>query len=141
MDNKNNRISVNDYLDDKEKLELTYIPFDRKLEIVTHTLQGVIDSIGGLNTSLLRRISTEVFIEAITNIDMNIINENGLKGFDQLCYLNELDNLISLISNEYAEFERIVNERVSDYNRIETNSALAINAIHNQVRKNLNELH
>jgi len=69
---------------------MDYIPFDNKLQIVSHIVQGLIDATKGINTALLKRISKEVFIESITNIDLNIIDENGLKGYDQLCYAKEL---------------------------------------------------
>jgi len=135
MENNNeNKISVKEYLSGEKQLELTYIPFDSKLEIVSHIINGIINSVGGINTSLLRRISTEVFIGSISNIDMNIEDENGLSGFDQLCYLNKLDELKNNLGSEYAEFETILNERISDYIRIETNPAVTINAIYNQLK-------
>ena len=127
------KISVSDYLKDKTLLEVTYLPFDTKLQIVSHVLGGMIESIGGLNTSFLRRISTEVFIDSITNIDMNIVDENDLKGFDQLCFHRELENLEDALGNEYAELQKILDERVADYIRTEINPAVTINAIYNQV--------
>lgn len=128
------KISVMEYLNDNSLLELTYIPYDEKLGIVSHIINGIIKSVGGLNTSLLRRISTEVFIGSITNIDMNKENENKLKGFDYLCYKDELDNLISTIGREYSEFKAILDEYVSDYIRTETNPAVTINAIYDQMK-------
>ena len=91
MDNKNmnesnTKISVYDYYNDNNKLEITFTPFDTKLQIVSNIISEVIKSVGGINTSLLRRISTEIFIETITNIDMKIQDENGLSGFDQLYF-------------------------------------------------------
>lgn len=129
----NNKISVMDYLEDNSLLTASYIPFDEKMSIVSKIMSGLINTIGGLNTSMLRRISTEVFIESITNIDMKITDENGLSGFDQLCYKDELDNLKNILGNEYEEFERILDERVDDYVRTETNPAITINAIYSQV--------
>lgn len=134
------KISVSDYLKDKTLLEVTYLPFDTKLQIVSHVLGGMIESIGGLNTSLLRRISTEVFIDSITNIDMNIVDENDLKGFDQLCFNRELENLEDALGNEYAELQKILDERVADYIRTEINPAVTINAIYNQVVDKLNDV-
>ena len=128
-----NKISVMDYVNDNDLLEVSYIPYDEKMQIVSHVLNGVINSVGGLNTSILRRIATEVFIESISNIDLGIEDENGLKGFDQLCYLGEMDQLKNLLGNEYAEFQKILDERVQDYIRMETNPALTINAIYEQV--------
>lgn len=128
-----NKISVMDYVNDNDLLEVSYIPYDEKMQIVSHVLNGVINSVGGLNTSILRRISTEVFIESITNIDLGVEDENGLKGFDQLCYLGELDQLKIFLGNEYIEFQKILDEHVQDYIRMETNPALTINAIYNQL--------
>ena len=132
------KISVKDFIDNNELLEITYTPFDQKMEIVSKVLTETIKAIGGLNTSLLRRISTEVFIESITNIDMNVKDDNGLTGFDQLNYTNELDTLLAYMGNEYIEFTRILNERVADYIRIETNPSVTINAIYDNVKTQLN---
>lgn len=128
-----NKISVKEYVENKNLLEVNYVPYDNKLQIVSHVLNGVVSSVGGLNTSLLRRIATEVFIESISNIDMSIEDENGLGGFDQLCYLGELSGLKAMMGNEYIEFQTILDERVQDYIRTETNPAVTINAIYNQV--------
>ena len=130
---KQDKISVENYIENNALLEIVYTPFDKKMEIVSHVLTGIINSLGGLNTALLRRISTEVFIEAISNIDMSIVDENELSGYDQLCFKNELENLIIYLGSEYIEFEKILSERVSDYIRTETNPAVTINAIYKQV--------
>jgi len=141
-ENKNttNKINVSDYIKNKDLLEIQYVPYESKMSIVSHIIDGVIKSIGGLNSSLLRMISDEVIIESITNLDMNAQDENGLKGFDQLLYLNEYNTLIELLGNEYIEFKKILNEYVSDYIRTETNPAITINAIYNQVVDIVNKL-
>lgn len=140
MENKENinKISVSEYLGDYSLLEVSYIPFDTKLSIVSNILSNTINAIGGLNTSLLRRIATEVIIENVSNIDMNIEDENGLKGYDQLCFNNELNRLISLLGNEYVEFKHILDERVEDYIRIETNPSVTIDSIYNQIKNYFN---
>lgn len=130
---ENNKISVQEYLNNKELLEVVYIPFDSKITIVSKVMQGLINATGGINTSMLRRIFTEVVIENISNIDMGIVDENDLKGFDQLCLANALDELKSLLGNEYKEFERILNEYLSDYIRVETNPAITISRIYEQI--------
>ena len=137
---ENNKISAIEYINNNELLEVSYIPFDQKMQVVSDVLSEVINSVGGLNTTLLRRVSTEVFIETITNIDMGIVDENGLKGFDQLCYNNQLDVLKNAIGHEYIEFETILNERVSDYIRIETNPAVTISSIYNQLKNNTDKV-
>ena len=123
------KISVKEYVDNNELLEVGYLPFDRKMEIAGYVLRGVTQALGGLNSSMLRRVATEVFIENITNIDLNIEDENGLKGFDQLCYSRELDKLLLYLGDEYTEMKRILDEYVSDYIRTETNPSVTINMI------------
>ena len=131
MDKK--KISIKEYIDNNELLEMEFIPFDTKMEIVSQVINQVIKTVGGLNTSLLRRISTEVFVEAITNIDMSMEDENGLGGFDQLYFYNKFDDFIGLINREYSQFAQILDERIADYIRIETNPSVTIQAIYKQV--------
>ena len=138
MDSTNNKISVTEYINNNDLLVVTYLPFDTKMNIVSHILNSIISSVGGLNTSLLRRISTEVFINSITNIDMNIEDENGLRGFDTLLFTGKLNQLKSALDREYSEFELILDERVNDYIRTETNPSVTINAIYDQIRAYLN---
>ena len=128
-----NKITVQEYLNNKDLLEATYIPFEDKLTIVSNTIRGSVDALGGLNQTMLRRVATEVFITSITNLDMVTVDENGLSGYDQLCYKDELFPLINKLGNEYEEFQRIYDERVEDYIRTETNPAITINAIYSQV--------
>ena len=135
----NNRISVKEYLENEELLEATYLPFEDKLRIVSNTIRELVNTLGGLNTTMLRRVSTETFITAISNIDMSITDENGLSGYDQLCYHGVLDNLKYRLGNEYEEFERMMDERVDDYIRTETNPAVTINAIYAQVADLFNQ--
>ena len=139
-DVKKEKISVADYLGDRYLLELRYTPFDVKMGVVSEIMNNVISTIGGLNTTFLRRIATETFITTITNIDMNVADENGLKGFDQLCFTGSLEELKSDMGAEYAEFERILNERVQDYIRMETNPSVTIQGIYNQVSSALNSV-
>ena len=132
------KYSVAEFLDNPEILEVTYLPFDSKLELASHVLVEVVKAIGGLNTSLLRRISTEAFIEAVSNIDMNVTDDNGLKGFDQLYYHGKLEYLLNLLGREYAELQHILDERTADYIRTETNPAVTINGIYERVRTVVN---
>lgn len=134
---ENNKISAQEYLNNKDLLEATYIPFEDKLSIVSNAIRSSVEALGGLNTTMLRRVTTEIFIDAITNIDLTIADENNLSGYDQLCYANELYSLISVLGNEYDEFQRILDERVDDYIRTETNPAITINAIYAQVSEML----
>lgn len=135
------KISVQEYLADKSLLNVVYIPFDDKLSIVSRILNGLVGATQGLNSSLLRRISTEVFIEALTNIKMNVVNEeNGLDGFDQLLFTQELDSLKMMLGAQYEEFEDILDEYVQDYIRTETNPSVTIQAIYDQVLKFANQI-
>ena len=136
--NDNDKISVAEFLKDKSLLTVSYIPFDTKMQIVSTVFSEVINVVGGLNTPLIRRISTETFIGTISNIDMKIRDENNLDGFDQLCFHQELDNLIYLLGNEYNEFQKILDERIADFIRVETNPAVTINSIYEQIKTYVN---
>lgn len=130
---ENNKITVQDYLNNKDLLEATYIPFEEKLTIVSNAIRSSVEALGGLNTTMLRRVTTEIFIDAITNLDLVTVDDNGLSGYDQLCYKDELYPLINRLGNEYEEFQKILDERIDDYIRTETNPAITINAIYAQV--------
>ncbi len=130
----NNKITVKEYLENNELLSVVYIPFEEKLGLVSKVLNESIKAIGGLNTTLVRRLAVEIFIEAITNIDMKTVDENGLSGYDQICYSGQLESLIDNIGNEYLELDRILHERMQDYIRIESNPSITINEIYDQVK-------
>lgn len=138
--NEETRISVADYINNKSLLEIKYVTFDTKLEIVSQVINSVINAVGGLNSSLLRRVSTEIFISSITNIDMNIKDENDLDGLDQLYYHREFNELIANLGEEYKELQMLLNERVADYIRIETNPSVTINKIYEQIVTYFNTL-
>ena len=69
---------------------------------------------------------------------MNIEDENGLRGFDTLLFTGKLNQLKSALDREYSELELILDERVNDYIRTETNPSVTINAIYDQIRAYLN---
>ena len=117
----NGKISINEYLNDKSLLEINYIPFHQKKQIVDDIISEVINSSGKIDTTLIRRISTEIFISVLTNINMGLEDENGLQGYDQLLYTDELDGLINLIGNGYFELKKILDEQISDYIRNDSN--------------------
>ena len=130
------KISVKEYIENKDLLELSYIPYDKKIDIVSGVFSGVIQALGGLNSTMLRVISTQTIIENVTNIDLKIQDdESGLQGFDYLVYTDELRTLINLMGKEYAEFMNIFDEYKSDYIRMETNPALTIQKIYEQASK------
>ena len=138
VSNDKNKISVSEFIDNKSLLEVSYLPFDSKMQLVSTIFSEVINVVGGLNTALLRRISTEAFINAISNIDMSIKDDTGLDGFDQLYYHREFKNLVSLLGEEYTELQTILTERLNDYIRTETNPAITINSIYEQVKTYFN---
>lgn len=128
-----NKITVQEYLNNKDLLKVTYTSFEDKLGIVSSAIRSSVKALGGLNTTMLRRVTTELFINTMTNLDLVSVDDNGLSGYDQLCYRNELQNLIDDLGFEYKEFQRILDERVADYIRTETNPAVTINAIYSQI--------
>ena len=132
-----NKINVDEYLENKELLELKYIPFDVKYEIISTLITGFIKIVGGINSALLKRIVIETIIENVTNIDLTSVSETGLKGYDQLCYKNELNNLIDLIGNEYKIFYSMYEDYVSDYIRSENNPSFAISNIYGEIKEGI----
>lgn len=113
------KISVAEYLEDNDLLEINYIPYEQKLEICNVVLEQCISEFEGyysLNSALLERVQTEVFIENITNLDFSIKDEYGLGGYDQLCMYDELDKLIYSCGFLYEQFEDILDLMVYDYN-------------------------
>ncbi len=109
------KISVLDYVNNNDLLEIRYIPFETKLRIIDSIITEIIEKEKTINTSLIRRISIQIFIENSTNIDLSSTDDNNLDGFNQLYYYNALESLTRFIGNEYSEFLLILKERISDY--------------------------
>ncbi len=135
MDNNIERkISVEEYLENINLLEIHYTKYYDKMEIVDTILSKIIvhdSSPRTINTAILDRVATQVFIEAITNLDLSIVDEDGLDGYDLLCYEDELNDLLSIsgIANEYSIFRDILEKRINDFYNYENNIAVAINNI------------
>jgi len=108
-------ISILDFINDNNLLEITYVPFDVKVEIVKTIISTVAENAGYLDSSVLRRVAFETMVNTITNIDMNIECEYGLKGYDYLCYSDSEATLLSHIGPQYDQFWRILEEQVRDY--------------------------
>jgi hypothetical protein len=123
-----NKISVREYLDNKELLEINYTPHDIKNNIVDVMLSQVVvrDGLQKINSVLLNRISTQIFIESITNIDMSVKSDKNLDGYDELCFNNELEELLEIISNEYSRFEYILKLKIDDLNRYNNSTSATI---------------
>ena len=132
-----NKISVTEYLEDKGLLEINYIPYDVKSNIVDVILSKVSTAgeINKLDSALLHRISTQVFIESITNIDMSIESEENLNGYDLLCLYDELDSLIDTIIDEFERFEHILELKVEDFHRYNTSTSATLLSLKNVLSK------
>lgn len=114
-----NKISVIQYIENEDLLEISYTPYSVKKEIVNTIVSQVTNKgdMRTIDTALLNRVSCEIFIEAITNIDMSIEDENKLSGYDLLCMNNKLDDLLFEVSDEYGRFVEILECVVSDFIR------------------------
>jgi len=136
-----NKISVSNYLENVELLEIDYTPYDVKVDIVDVILSQVIidDEMEKIDSALLKRISTQIFIESITNIDMSIKSDNGLDGYDELCLLNELDDLLNLIFDEYSRFENILELKVADFYRYKNSTSSTLLSLKNKLSKFVKE--
>ena len=115
------KISVSNYLLNKDLLKvINYITFENKVVVVDSILKELCFNNNGLYTLdsvMLNRVKTQIYIEQYTNLDLNIENEEGLNGYDLLVRTNELDNLINTFRNEYNIIENILELRLSDYLR------------------------
>jgi hypothetical protein len=132
-----NKISVSEFLETPELLEVGYTPYDKKVDIVDVILSQVIvnDEVEKIDSALLKRIKTQIFIESITNIDMSIESDDGLNGYDELCLLDELDMLIELIYDEYSRFEEILELKLQDFYRYKTSTSATMLSLKNNFLK------
>lgn len=111
-------LSVEEYINNKSLLELTYVVHDQKVEIVDTIMEEIIKESDGfytLDSTLLERVKTQIFIESCTNLDLSILGEQNMGGYDLLCYYDELDDLIELLSTEYKRFDAILALKLKDY--------------------------
>jgi hypothetical protein len=117
----NKKVSVSDYLLNKEILDVKlYIPYSKKVDIIDAILNEVCVNTNGLfslDSVVLDRVKIQIFIETYTNLDLSLINEDDLDGYDLLIMNNELNNIINKFDTEYQELERILNLRLTDYLR------------------------
>lgn len=118
-----NKISVSEYLDNKELLEIKkYIPYVEKVNIVNSIMKQVCRNTSGLysvDSVLLDRIKKQIFIEQLTNLDLSILSDN-LDGYDLLMVNNDMNNILLSITAEYKELDRILELRVNDFLRDKT---------------------
>ena len=114
----NEKISVKEYFENKELLELAYVPYERKVEIcriIIEQCANVYNEYHTIDSVLLSRVSREVFIDAITNLNLSVKDEQGLDGYDQLCMKDELNYIIEECDYLYAQFEEILELMLKDY--------------------------
>lgn len=118
------KLRIEEYLENKSVLELFYTPYENKVEIVEVILSQVVkhNELVNVDTALLKRISFQVFMEHITNLDLSDTNSNGLNGYDYLCSKNEINDLLSLdfIKNELDRFNEILDCKLNDIYREKT---------------------
>ena len=130
-----NKISVIQYIENEDLLEINYTPYSVKKEIVNTIVSQVTDKgdMRTIDTALLNRVSCEIFIESITNIDMSIEDENKLSGYDLLCMNNKLDDLLFEVSDEYGRFVEILECVVSDFIRNNNSTSATLLFIMNKI--------
>lgn len=118
MENLNNKISAKQYVDNNDLLEVSYVTYEDKVRICDIVLSQVVSDIGYvmIDSALLERVSTQIFIENLTNIDMDVLDENGLSGYDTLCYYDELEYLVEILS-DFDRMKHILNLKVEDFYR------------------------
>lgn len=114
-----NKISVEDYLLDKDMLETIYIPYEKKVEIVNTILDNFDKS--KIDSARLNYIFDYVIITTITNIDLDIESNDGFNGYDLLCYEKEFEELILEIEYEYNKFKEILQYKLNDIYHYESN--------------------
>ena len=122
-------INVREYLNNKTKLELVYIPYGEKINLINLILDNVINretKPATIDTALLKNVATQIFIQNATNIDLSEDANSGENGYDVLCYNNALYELLSSIRSEFDMFQEILNDKVNDFYRYEYSSAKAL---------------
>ena len=133
-------ISVREYLEDKNKLELNYLTYGKKMDLVDIILENVINREtrpATINTAVLKNIAVQTFIQNITNIDLSEELNNGENGYDILCYTNSLNELLMTIKTEYDVLEEMLNDRINDFYRFEYSLAKTLYDIEIEVASTL----
>lgn len=135
-------VNVREYIKDNDKLELSYLGYAQKMELVDTILENVIDyntHPATVDTSMLKIISIELFIQNITNLDLSPEANGDENGYDILCYSGALSHLLELIAPEYNRLQEILNDRLNDFYRYEYSPVKAIYDIKDAVDKALSD--
>lgn len=131
-----NKISVTQYMENGNLLEISYVPYDQKVEIVEAIIPSIVRygiDVQRIDTALLQRVSCEIFIESITNIDMTLPDQHGLSGYDTLCLNNVLDDLLYEISAEYDRFMEILSYKIKDFEKQHNSTSAVILYLKNKL--------
>ena len=124
----NGKINVQEYISDESKLELTYLTYGEKIDLVNIILENVINREtrpATVDTALLKSIAIQMFIENITNIDLSDDVNDGQNGYDILCYTGSLQKLLRAIAPEYNRLQEVLNDKLNDFYRYEYSEAKA----------------
>ena len=117
------KISVNEYFNNNELLKIKkYIPYVEKVNVVDSIMKQVCRNMNGLysiDSVLLDRVKTQIFIEQLTNLDLSISTDD-LDGYDILMSNGNINNILMVIEKEYKEFDRILKLRIDDFLRDKT---------------------
>lgn len=103
-------ISVNEYKNNKDLLEISYIPFRQKCNIVDIFLDEHIKSVGGnffdIDKALFEASKICAFIQVCTNLDLSTDDDED--PLDVLLKNNLLNELIDTVRDQYDVFEKIL---------------------------------
>lgn len=109
------RISVQEYLDNKDRLELIYVPHDKKVNICDVILSQVLnkDGFATVDSVMLERVKIQIIIESFSNLDLSIENIDGINGYDLLSLNNKLEEFVT--HEEFNKFDKIIELRLKDF--------------------------
>lgn len=135
-------ISVREYIENKELLETTYVPYAMKVEIIDAMIDNAREvNDGKIDDASMDRIFDEVIITASTNIDMSIIDEDTqLDGYDLLMAYDAYDELISVIDKEYYRYFSIYTNKIKTIERYELSTGAIISKIKEDIMEQINSV-
>lgn len=135
-------ISVREYIENKELLETTYVPYAMKVEIIDAMINNAREvNDGKIDDASMDRIFDEVIITASTNIDMSIIDEETeLDGYDLLMAYDAYDELISMIDKEYYRYFSIYTNKIKTIERYELGTSAVISKIKEDITEQINSI-
>lgn len=120
------KISASEYVSDKTLLKLNYIPHNTKVSIINTIMAQTLKSDSVVDWVLLDRVSTQIFIETITNLDLSVTDDQGLDGYDTLMFHGVMNNVIESCGTEYQIFRDILKAKVDAYEKANYSTSTAI---------------